>query len=276
MPNRVLKLTPDRDGYLLDGERQEGFPDRTDLPERQRVQIARWASQLRPQELTDAQRTLLERQPRPPSPSRRAMDRRAALLASPLLRTLWGTLDEQQQALVLGPEGRLGKDARYPLSTGELARLVDIDKQTLRRWSDNHLLPSTRDENGHRRYGAAAVVIAFTLRGSKQNDREYYRDIVRSEQPLVAVRRTVGLATYSAFAGNAGAAAEDVEEQLHQTSQSLRMIADALGEAAAQARQQRAPAGQKRRARRPGKPAVSLHDFGAHARLAELDDDALV
>lgn len=264
MDERTLKLTADRDGYLLDGERHEGFPDRTDLAESERVKIARWASQMRPDEVSDDQMVLLERQPRPPSRGRRAARMRTDMLSSPLVRALWSTLDEQQQALVLNPDTRLGDGVRYPLTAGRLAALVEVDKQKIRRWGDNNLLPSTRDHRGHRQFGAAASVIAFALEGSKQNDREYYRDIVRSDQPLTAVRRAVGLVTYSAFASDAQAHEDELAQELQQTSESLRMVADALGQAAADARG---------RAVRTSKVMVRLHEVGATVRLAEPADD---
>jgi len=273
MAGSSVKLIPERDGYLLGGERVEGFPDQADLPERQRVKIARWATQLRPDEVTVDQRALLERQPQPPSPRRRAARQRSDMLSSPLVRALWSTLDEQQQSLVLNPDRRVGDGARFPLTVGKLAALVQADRQKIRRWGDNHLLPSTRDHNGHRQYGAAAAIVAFALEGSKQNDREFYGDVVRSDDPLAAVRRAVGLVTFSAFASGARVVADDLER----TSRSLRLVADALTEAArrtAELVDRDAPDNEV--VQRVSGPAVALHDIGAIVRLSVPADDTVV
>ncbi len=269
MADRTLKLIPGRDGYVLDGERIEGFPDQPDLPERQRVKIARWATQLRPDDATADQCALLERQLEPPSRGRQAADQRGDMLSSPLVRALWSTLDEQQQSLVLNPHRRVGDGARFPLTAGKLAALVQADRQKIRRWGDNQLLPSTRDQNGHRQYGAAAAIVAFALQGSKQNDREYYGDIVRSDNPLAAVRRAVVLIIFSAFASDARVAADELER----TSRSLRLVADTLTEAARRTTEL-VDQGAPEVVQRVSGPAIALHDVGAMVRHpAPLDDE---
>jgi len=56
----------------------------------------------------------------------------------------------------------------YPLSTGELSGLTGMSKRQVQYWSERRLQPHWLDERGHRRFEAAAVIVAFALSDSKQ------------------------------------------------------------------------------------------------------------
>ena len=232
MATLTLKLSPEHDGYLLDGAFHAGFMDRPELPTPLRHRIARWGRQLAPQDLSAEQRALLDTAASvPPSDHRRRAEHRSAMLASPLIRPLWDTLSADERALVLNPDERLGDGARYPLTSGQLAELVDMEQHTVRRWGDAQLLPATRNERNHREYGAAAAIMAFALRGSKQNDREYYGDLAESPEPVTALRRSYALATYSALTSPGKGDAEELRQELSILVAEMRALADALVEA---------------------------------------------
>ncbi len=55
-----------------------------------------------------------------------------------------------------------------PLSTGELSGLTGMSKRQVQYWSERRLQPHWLDERGHRRFEAAAVIVAFALSDSKQ------------------------------------------------------------------------------------------------------------
>src|ERR1700691_296358 len=52
------QLRADRAGYILDGERVEGFADRTDVDERGRRALAEWAESFTPDRLEDEQKRI--------------------------------------------------------------------------------------------------------------------------------------------------------------------------------------------------------------------------
>lgn len=230
----TVKLSEDQTGYLLDGRRIDGFGDQPDLPDPVRYRIAQWASALTPESLGPAQRDLIERVSRRnrPAGARRAR-KRSDMLRSPIVRALWDTLEEGQQRAVLEVDTVLGARAKYPLSSGELARLTGIERHTIRRWR----LPHTRNERNHREYGAAAVVMAFAYKGTKQNSREYFKDLMVSATPLHELRRSIALATHSVFAGEAPPQVdESVARELEELSREMTVLGEAFGRAAIMAR----------------------------------------
>jgi DNA-binding transcriptional MerR regulator len=231
----TVTLSEDQAGYLLDGDLVEGFGDRADLPDPLRYRIARWASALAPDQLEPAQRELIEsvaRRERPPA-ARRARQR-SEMLRSAVVRSLWETLEPDQQRAVLEVDSVLGEGQRYPLTSGQLARLTGIEQNTIRRWR----LPHTRDERGHREYGAAAVVLAFAFKGTKQNSREYFKDITTSPQPLIELRRSIALAAHSAFASQTPPQLDEaVAHDLELLARESAVLAEAFARAAAVARE---------------------------------------
>lgn len=175
--------------------------------------------------MTSTQRaTLKKRAQRQPSARRLEGLRQDQILRSPLVRTLWDSLDEVQQALVLNPDQELGK--RYPLTSGELSGLTGMSKRQVQYWSERRLLPHWLDERGHRRFEAAAVIVAFALSDSKQHDRQHYADVAADSQPLAAMRRAVSVVGLSALSSS-----EKLDpDELERTEHTLRLLADALHE----------------------------------------------
>ena len=173
---------------------------------------------LAPRSLTAAQRALLEN--RQPSVRRLEGLRQDQILRSPLVRTLWDSLSDAQQALVLNPDRELGK--RYPLTTGELSGLTGMSKRQVQYWSERRLLPHWLDERGYRRFEAAAVIVAFALSDSKQHDRQHYADVAADSQPLAAMRRAVSVVGLSALSSK-----EKLDpKELERTEHTLRLLAE--------------------------------------------------
>lgn len=190
--------------------------------ERDQLRVAAWARKLAPGSLTAAQRTLLEN--RRPSARRLEGLRQDQILRSPLVRTLWDSLSDAQRALVLNPDRELGK--RYPLTTGELSGLTELSKRQVQYWSERRLLPHWLNERGHRRFEAAAMIVAFALSDSKQHDRQHYADVAADSQPLAAMRRAVSVVGLSALSSK-----EKLNpDELQRTERTLRLLADALHE----------------------------------------------
>jgi DNA-binding transcriptional regulator YiaG len=219
----TVKLSPDRKGILVDGEELPGFPYLGEMAETDQLRVAAWARKLAPRSLTAAQRALLEN--RQPSARRLEGLLQDQILRSPLVRTLWDSLSETQQALVLNPDQELGK--RYPLSTGELSRLTGMSKRQVQYWSERRLLPHWLDERGHRHFEAAGVIVAFALSSSKQHDRQHYADVGADSRPLAAMRRAVSVVALSALSSK-----EKLDpDELERTERTLRLLADELHEA---------------------------------------------
>jgi DNA-binding transcriptional MerR regulator len=173
--------------------------------------------------MTSTQRALLKkRSQRQPSVRRLEGLRQDQILRSPPVRTLWDGLLDSQQALVLNPDPELGK--RYPLTTGELSGLTGMSTRQVQYWSERRLLPHWLDQRGHRRFEAAAAIVAFALSDSKQHDRQHYADIAADSQPLAAMRRAVGVVGLSALSSS-----EQLDpNELERTEQTLRLLADEL------------------------------------------------
>ena len=175
--------------------------------------------------MTSTQRALLKKgAQRRPSVRRLEGLRQDQILRSPLVRTLWDSLSDAQQALVLNPDRELGK--RYPLTTGELSSLTGMSKRQVQYWSERRLLPHWLDERGYRRFEVAAVIVAFALSDSKQHDRQHYADVAADSQPLAAMRRAVSVVGLSALSSS-----EKLDpKELERTEHTLRLLADALHE----------------------------------------------
>jgi DNA-binding transcriptional MerR regulator len=218
----TVKLSPSRKGILVDGEELRGFPYLEEMAEEDQLRVAAWARKLAPRSLTAAQRALLKN--RQPSARRLEGLRQDQILRSPLVRTLWDSLSDTQQALVLNPDQELGK--RYPLTTGDLSGLTGMSKRQVQYWSERRLLPHWLDERGHRRFEAAGVIVAFALSSSKQHDRQHYADVAADSQPLAAMRRAVSVVGLSALSSR-----EKLDpDELKRTEHTLRLLADALHE----------------------------------------------
>lgn len=188
-----VKLLPDRSGIRFRDRDYAGFPDLDEFSPRARLVVARWAGQLAPETLTPGQRGLLGAQPpRQPSPARLEAARQDEALSSPPVRGLWRELSEEEQRLVLHPEDKVGH--YYPLQTREFVDLTGLTARQVQHWTERNLLPHWRDKNSHRRFGSAAVVVAFALRDSKQHQRQFFSNVGGTKEPLREVAETMNIA----------------------------------------------------------------------------------
>lgn len=164
MTTRKQQVTVRADlrGYVLRGEAVDGFDDRPDLPLVDRIAIARMARSYAPGALSDTQRRLLARDD--------ARPRRA----SALLRGFTENTLEDEKAYRAGLYAGLSARQRtaiaetdFPVSVGQLARLVGATDRQIRHWTDRGLLPAHRVAGQRRYFSAAAVQAASYVRMDK-------------------------------------------------------------------------------------------------------------
>lgn len=230
----TVRLLGDRTGIIYAGREISGFPYIPEMSAKAQHRVARWGRQLAPEALTSEQRQLLEGEPPfAVAKARRDASNQDVFLGSPLVRDLWdNALDPHERDLVLNPDTALQK--RYPLSTGDLAKLVGASKRQIQYWSTRNLLPHwTADDGETRFFEAAAVIVAFALHKRKQNERQFYADFGTEDQPLRKTPEVVSLLGLRMLTVANGA--ED--EALNRTEVMLRTVADSL----AQVRHQRHP-----------------------------------
>jgi DNA-binding transcriptional MerR regulator len=170
------QLRADRAGYILEGERVEGFADRTDIDARGRRALAEWAESFTPDVLQDKQKRILE-QPDPGlSDTERQLVKGAIEDAErdmPLAIDLglYARLDAEQIRAIREPWTVLGGARRreYPLNTGEVARITGTSAKQVRTWEESGLLPAYWIA-GRRHFFSAALVYAFLLKGLDRNE----------------------------------------------------------------------------------------------------------
>jgi hypothetical protein len=63
---------------------------------------------------------------------------------------------------------------RYPLTSGDLARLTGLSKRQIQYWADHGLLPCRR-KNSRRLFESVGLIVAFSLLNSNQSERQCYR-----------------------------------------------------------------------------------------------------
>lgn len=212
-----VKLRPGRTGFTIvaTGEEIDGFPDLRRLPKAARLQVARWAKQLTPAQLSPEQQQLLdEAGPRQPSETHLQRWQQGERLGDPVTRLMWDVLTPAQRALVLSPQKKIpGSD--YPLTTPELAELVDLEPHRIRQWADSGLLPHYR--RGRVRYfDAAAVTLALALHDSPQADRQFYSDLVADDEEGVA-KRIAAVAALATLKRSSERHAEEMDGVLEQS-----------------------------------------------------------
>ena len=101
--------------------------------------------------------------------------RQGELISHPRTRALWDQLDRDQKRAVLAPEEKVGK--RYPLTSGDLARLCSLPSHRVRYWADKGILPCWH--KGRRRlFEEPGVITAFALRGASQNNIQFYGEVM--------------------------------------------------------------------------------------------------
>lgn len=179
---RQMRLLPNSDGYMLGDQQVGGFADREDLPEGQRLRLARWARMLTPDQISPTQQLLLERATQHGRPQGwlEAMDDRDTLATGPV-RAIWRALSEEQRAAVMHPDQR---GLSYPLGVSQLAAMVGASERQIGYWAQNNLLPHFRDPHAPRdayRFYSAAAVIAFGLAGTDKPEKAVLAKIARGE-----------------------------------------------------------------------------------------------
>ncbi len=181
------QLRADRVGYILDGERVEGFADRTDVDARGRRALAEWAESFTPDALQDEQKRILAQ----PDPGLSDTER----------QLLHGAIENAEHdmplAIELGLRARLDAEQirairepwtvldgtrrrRYPLNTGELARITGTSAKQIRTWEESGLLPAYWIA-GRRHFFSAALVYAFLLKDLDRHEIRGARRILSAE-----------------------------------------------------------------------------------------------
>jgi DNA-binding transcriptional MerR regulator len=170
------QLRADRAGYILDGERVEGFADRTDVDPRGRRLLARWAESFTPDTLQDEQKRILAQTDPGPSDTERQLVKGAIEDAErdmPLAVDLglYARLDAEQIRTIREPWTVLAGARRreYPLNTGEIARIAGASAKQVRTWEESGLLPAYWIA-GRRHFFSAALVYAFLLKDLDRNE----------------------------------------------------------------------------------------------------------
>jgi DNA-binding transcriptional MerR regulator len=170
------QLRADRAGYILDGERVEGFADRTDVDARGRRLLARWAKAFTPDALQDEQKRILAEPDPGPSDTERQLVKGAIENAErdmPLAIDLGlrARLNAEQIRAMREPWTALGGTRRreYPLNTGEVAKITGTSPKQVRTWEESGLLPAYRIA-GRRHFFSAALVYAFLLKDLDRNE----------------------------------------------------------------------------------------------------------
>jgi excisionase family DNA binding protein len=103
----------------------------------------------------------------------------ARLLGDPRVRALWPRLERRQQQLVLDPSSATGH--RYPLTSGEVARLTGMSERQVRYWADRGLLAHWR-QGRQRLFEAVGVINAFAITNASQHELQFYRGVM--EEPV--------------------------------------------------------------------------------------------
>lgn len=124
------------------------------------------------------------------SPERRERLDQSRLLRDPRVRALWPRLKRGQQQAVLDPSTAVGH--RYPLSSGEIARLTGMSERQVRYWADRGLIAHWR-KGSRRLFETAGLITAFSIANASQNELQFYRGVV--EDPVIKLAAKVGILT---------------------------------------------------------------------------------
>lgn len=190
-----LNLTPDRRGYVLNGERVDGFPDPEQLAVELRAKVARWASRLASDQLTEQQQELLETDERPPAAGygeSEAVAENSDELVRLNQHGFFDSLAKVQAHLVIHPGGEEGVEgASYPLSVGQMAALTGVSERQVRHWSDINLIP-TYYVGKERRFYSAALVRAFHLSEAEQYQKTAVATLAKRDNEAGRMLRLIG------------------------------------------------------------------------------------
>lgn len=156
-------------GYWLGGELVPRFADDPRLTRVQRYRVATWAVALTPDEATDEQRRIAAAPLPVPDEARAALERRFEQANPDLAR-----LDDEGRALARDPSRHPGLAGRgYPLTEDELATLVGVPPETIRRWAqEGELIGRPVGENA-REFHVPAGIRALALARGVAGDRPW-------------------------------------------------------------------------------------------------------
>ena len=101
------------------------------------------------------------------SPERRERLDQARVLRDPRVRALWPRLKRRQQQVVLDPSPAIGH--RYPLSSGEIARLTGMSERQVRYWADHGLIAHWR-KGSRRLFETVGLITAFSVTNASQHE----------------------------------------------------------------------------------------------------------
>ncbi len=124
------------------------------------------------------------------SPERRERLDQARVLRDPRVRALWPRLKRRQQQVVLDPSPAIGH--RYPLSSGEIARLTGMSERQVRYWADHGLIAHWR-KGSRRLFETVGLITAFSVTNASQHELQFYRGLM--EDPVVKLTAKVGILT---------------------------------------------------------------------------------
>lgn len=124
------------------------------------------------------------------SPERRERLDQARVLRDPRVRALWPQLKSRQQQVVLDPSTAIGH--RYPLSSGEVARLTGMSERQVRYWADHGLIAHWR-KGSRRVFETVGLITAFSITNASQHELQFYRGLM--EDPVVKLTAKVGILT---------------------------------------------------------------------------------
>ncbi len=124
------------------------------------------------------------------SPERRERLDQARVLRDPRARALWPQLKRRQQQIVLNPNAVVGH--RYPLSSGEIARLTGMSERQVRYWADHRLIAHWR-KGSRRLFETVGLVTAFSIANASQHELQFYRGLM--DDPVAKLAAKVGILT---------------------------------------------------------------------------------
>lgn len=112
----------------------------------------------------------------------------AHILRDPRVRALWPRLQRRQQALVLDPSSATGH--RYPLTSGEIARLTGMSERQVRYWADHGLIVHQR-KGTRRSFESVGLITAFAITNARQHELQFYRGLM--EEPIDELAAKIGV-----------------------------------------------------------------------------------
>ena len=106
------------------------------------------------------------------------------------MRALWPRLSAAQRKVVHDPSPVVGH--RYPLTSGDVAKVTGLSKRQVQYWADHGLVPCWR-KNNRRLFESVGLIVAFSLTNSKQHELQFYREMLGA--PIEWLTAQLGILT---------------------------------------------------------------------------------